>query len=163
MTSPRLVALVVLCLSAGSCAKLARCEMDKVRSDVLDYEAQMKPLSAQERQLRQRIAEFEGKIFTNQKAGVDLLKAVLVRATRDFSQKLATVHVRSRLLRPHHRKKVAAYGELAVAYEQLMKAYPRADFAAIRAGLKERELAMRKLEAAELRLNRMIRKYKRRR
>ncbi len=160
---PRLVTLLLLSLSVGSCAKLARCELDKVRADVLDYETQNKPLASQERELRKRIVEFEGKIFTNQKAGVDLLKAVLVRATLDYARKLATVQVRSHLILPLHRKKVVAYKELAVAYEQLMRAYPAQDFAAIREGLKKRELAMRKREAAELALNRMIRKYKHRR
>lgn len=160
---PRLATLVLVSLSACSCAKLARCEMDKVRADVLDYEAQMKPLAREERQLRLRIDEFEGKIFTNQKAGVDLLEAVLVRATSDFARKLAAVRVRSHLLRPHHRQKVHAYQELALAYAKLMRAYPQADFAAIRAGLKAREQAMRKLEAVQLKLARMIQKYKRRR
>lgn len=160
---PRLATLVLLSLTACSCTKLARCELDKVRADVLDYEAQMKPLQTQERQLKRRIDEFEGKIFTNQKAGVDLLEAVLVRATSDFVRKLTAVRVRSHLIRPLHQKKVHAYQELALAYAQLMAAYPRADFAAIRVGLKKREQAMRKLEAVELELVRMIRKYKRRR
>jgi predicted lipid-binding transport protein (Tim44 family) len=160
---PRLATLVLLSLTACSCTKLARCEMDKVRADVLDYETQTKPLQKEERQLRQRIDEFEGKVFTNQKAGVDLLKAVLVRATLDYTRKLVAVRVRSHLIRPHHQRKVHAYQQLALAYEQLMRAYPQADFAAIRAGLKIREQAMRKLEAVQLKLARLIRKYKRRR
>jgi len=159
---PRLAALVLVSLAACSCAKLARCEMDRVRADVLDYEAQMKPLQPQERQLRMRIDEFEGKIFTNQKAGVDLLEAVLVRATSDFARNLAAVRVRSHLLRPHHQQKVHAYQELALAYAKLVRAYPQADFAAIRAGLKAREQAMKKLEAVQVKLARMIQKYKRR-
>ena len=113
---PRLATLVLLSLTACSCTKLARCELDKVRADVLDYEAQMKPLQPQERQLKRRIDEFEGKIFTNQKAGVDLLEAVLVRATSDFVRKLTAVRVRSHLIRPLHQKKVHAYQELALAY-----------------------------------------------
>ncbi len=157
----RLATLVVLCISVCSCTRLARCELDKVRSAVLDYEAKMKPLRTEERQLKRRIDEFEGKIFTNQKAGVDLLEAVLVRATASFASKLANLQVRSHLIRPHHLQKVRAYQELSVAYSQLMAAYPRADFAAIRVGLKKREQAMRRLEAAELRLARMIQKYKR--
>ena len=154
---------VLVCLCAASCAKLARCQMDKVRADVLHYEEQLKPLKKQERKLRERIDEFEGKIFTNQKAGVDLLKAELVRSTHDFAAKLAAVKVRSHLLRPHHRRKVIAYKRLAQAYEQLMAAYPRADFDAIRKGLKLRDRAMRERAAADLKLARLIRKYKRRR
>jgi len=159
----RLATLVMLSFAVGSCTRLARCELDKVRAEVLDYEAKMKPLRSEERMLKRRIAEFEGKIFTNQKAGVDLLEAVLVRATTGFARKLANLQVRSHLIRPHHLKKVHAYQELSVAYAQLMSAYPRADFTAIRAGLKKREQAMRKLEAAELKLTRMIQKYKRKR
>jgi hypothetical protein len=157
----RLATLVLLSLTVGSCTRLARCELDKVRADVLDYEAKMKPLQPEERRLKRRIDEFEGKIFTNQKAGVDLLEAVLVRATGQFAGKLAKMPVRSHLIRPLHLKKVHAYQELSVAYVQLMTAYPRADFAAIRVGLKKRDQAMRKLEAAELSLARMIQKYKR--
>lgn len=160
---PRLATLILVSLSLGSCAKLARCELDKVRADVLDYERQMKPLAKQEKKLKERITEFEGKVFTNQKAGVDLLRAVLVRATLDFARKLATVKVRSHLLRAPHRQKVAAYQELALAYVQLMEAYPKADFAAIRAGLKKRAEAMRKLDAVDLKIARLIRKYKQRR
>jgi len=160
---PRLATLVLISLSACSCAKLARCELDKVRADVLAYEAQMKPLRPEERRLKRRMEEFEGKIFTNQKAGVDLLEAVLVRATSEFARKLAAVKVRSHLIRPLHRQKVQAYQELALVYVQLMAAYPKADFPAIRAGLKKREVAMRKLEAVQLKLTRMIRKYKARR
>jgi len=160
---PRLTTLVLLSLTACSCAKLARCELDKVRADVLDYETQMKPLKREERQLKQRIDEFESKIFTNQKAGVDLLEAVLVWQTSEFVKKLTGVHVRSHLLRPLHQEKVRAYQELSRSYAQLMRAYPRADFPAIRAGLKTQEKAMRRLEAVDLKLRRMIRKYKRRR
>lgn len=155
--------MAVACLCAASCAKLARCQMDKVRADVLHYEEQCGPLAKQERELSGRIDELEGKIFTNQKAGVDLLKAVLVRATHAYADKLAAIQVRSDLLRPLHRKKVIAYKRLAQAYEQLMAAYPRADFDAIRRGLKLRERAMRDRAAAELQLARLIRKYKRRR
>lgn len=160
---PRLTTLVVLSLTVCSCAKLARCELDKVRADVLAYETEMKPLQKQERQLKRRMVEFEGKIFTNQKAGVDLLEAVLVRATLEFARELAGVEVRSHLIRPLHQKKMQAYQELALSYAQLMAAYPKADFPAIRAGLKKRELAMRKLEAVELKLTRLIRRYKARR
>ena len=159
---PRGLVLILL-LSLGSCAKLARCEMDKVRADVLDYEKQTKPLRAEERKLKQRIDELEGKIFTNQKAGVDLLRAVLVRATTDFADKLSKIPIRSRLIRPHHDRKVRAYIKLAAAYQKLMHAYPAADFDAIRAGLAERERAMRELAAAELKLRRLLRKYKARR
>ncbi len=156
----RLPTLLLVAVCAGSCTRLARCEMDKVRADVLDYEVQTRPLAAEERRLRGRVAEFEGKVFTNQKAGVDLLRALLARATDDFARKLARVKVRSRLLRPHHRAKVAAYRELARAYRQLMDAYPRADFDAIRQGHRLRERAMRHLEAANLKLSRLIRKYR---
>jgi hypothetical protein len=162
-TCPRLATLLLLGLGAASCARLARCEVDRVRAEVLDYDAQMKPLRPAERELHRRMDELEGKIFTNQKAGVDLLSAVLVQATVEFSRRLAGVRVRSHLIRPHHQKKIHAFQELALAYEQLMRAYPKADFDAIRAGLKRRAQATRELEAADLRLTRLLRKYQHRR
>ena len=145
------------------CARIASCEMDRIRADVLRYEQQMKPLRDEERRLGRRIQEFEGKIFTNQKAGVDLLRAVLTPATDDYANKLAALKVHSRLIRPHHLRKVAAYQRLAAAYKKLQAAYPKADFEAIRQGLALRQEAMHELAEVELRLARLIRKYKRKR
>ena len=48
----RLTLLFVLLVSGGvSCSRLARCEMDKVRAEVLDYDQQRRALRASERQL----------------------------------------------------------------------------------------------------------------
>jgi hypothetical protein len=135
------------------------CQIDKVRNDVLDYRDRCKALAKEEGELKRRIAEFDGKIFTNQKAGVDLLKALLVEATEHYAERFSAITVRSRLIRPHHRQKARALRDLARAYRQLMKAYPREDFPGIRAGLRRREQAMRELAQAELRIHRLIRKY----
>jgi hypothetical protein len=155
-------ALWLLCalLAGGGCSRLARCELDKVRSEVLDYDVQMAPLRTQEAELRRRMVEFDDKIFTNQKAGVDLLRAVLVAQAREFLTRLMAVPVRSHLLRPHHQRKIAAYARVVAAYETLMKAYPREDFDAVRQGLTQREVALRELEAADLRLRRLLQKYR---
>jgi len=144
----------------AACTPLSRCELDEVRANVLDYERRVAVHAAEERALRSRIAEFDRKIFTNEKAGVDLLKAELARATAAHARRLAAVQVRSHLLRPAHRQKVRALEELAAAYEQLLRAYPAADFAAIRSGLAAREQAMREMEAADLALVRLTRKYR---
>ena len=148
-------------LSLASCSKLARCEMDKVRAEVLDYDEQVRELRPLQRRWKRHIEEFEGKIFTNQKAGVDLLRAVLVKETWEMHRQLKAVKVRSRLLRKPHDRRVAAVQSLARAYEGLMKAYPKEDFAAIRKGLKAREEAMRRLARAELAIKRLIQKYRR--
>jgi len=154
--------LYLLCalLVGGGCSRLARCEPDKVRAEVLDYDTQMEPLRKPEASLRRRMAEFDDKIFTNQKAGVDLLRAVLVAQARAFLDRLMKVPVRSHLLRPHHQRKIAAYARLVAAYETLMGAYPKEDFKAVRRGLKQREEALRELDAADLRLRRLLQKYR---
>ncbi len=146
-----------------SCSRLARCEMDKVRARVLDYAEQRHALRAQERRLKRHIAEFDGKIFTNQKAGVDLLRAVLVKEVHAFLAALRKIRVRSKLLRPHHQALITALSHLAKAYELLMRAYPQEDFDAIRRGLAQRKKAMREMERAELQIRRLIQKYRTRR
>jgi hypothetical protein len=150
-------------LAAGllaACGPLARCELDQVRADVLDYERRVAVHAAEERALRARIAEFDRKIFTNEKAGVDLLRAELALATGAHARRLGAVKVRSHLLRKAHRQKVQALASLARAYDELLRAYPAADFAAIRAGLATRDQAMREMEAADLALTRLVRKYR---
>jgi hypothetical protein len=150
---------LLLLFGSASCAQLTQCEIDRVRAEIKDYDRQMAELRPEEKALRRRIEEFDGKIFTNQKAGVDLLRAVLVQKTRDFAKRLAEVRVKSKLLKPLHRRKVAAYDQLAKAYQLLLEAYPREDFEAIKKGLKQRERAMRALAKANLALARMIRQY----
>lgn len=155
-------ALWLLCavLAGGGCSRLARCELDKVRAAVLDYDAQMTPLRDDEARLRRRMDELDDKIFTNQKAGVDLLRAVLVEAARRFVGRLMGVRVRSHLILPHHERKVAAYARLVSAYEALVKAYTAQDFDAVRAGLEEKERATHELEAADLQIRRLLVKYR---
>lgn len=131
-----------------------------MRTEVLDYDAQMAPLRKPEASLRRRMQEFDDKIFTNQKAGVDLLRAVLAKQAREFLDGLMKVPVRSHLLRPHHQRKVAAYARLVAAYETLMRAYPKEDFDAVREGLRQREEALRELDAADLRIRRLLQKYR---
>ena len=155
MRSVGLAAVLLLC----GCASVRSCQIDKVRDDVLDYRDRCKSLEKEEQELKKRIAEFDGKIFTNQKAGVDLLKALLVQATERYAKRFAAISVRSRLIKPHHQKKARALKDLARAYRLLMKAYPREDFPGIRAGLALRKRAMRQLAQAELQINRLIRKY----
>lgn len=156
----RVLWLVCALLAGGGCTRLARCELDKVRASVLDYDAQMEPLRAEEAALRLRMTELDDKIFTNQKAGVDLLRAVLTDKVRRFLARLMGVRVRSHLLTPHHDRKVAAYARLLAAYEILLKAYPAEDFDAVRAGLQQKEQATHELEAAEQQIRRLLVKYR---
>jgi len=155
--------LVVAVAGAGSCSRLAHCEMDKVRAEVLAYDRQVRRLAPQEQSWKRHVAEFDGKILTNQKAGVDLLHAVLVRETRDYLVALKSVKVTSRLIRPHHAARIRAVRRLLRAYETLMRAYPREDFDAVRKGLAERELAWRDLQRAELEIAHLVQKYRSRR
>jgi hypothetical protein len=134
--------------------------MDKVRAEVLDYDARTSKVRADEARLRERMAELDDKIYTNQKAGVDLLRAVLVEDVRRFLARLVEVRVRSRLLQPHHDKKVSAYGRLLEAYETLLKAYPAEDFDAVRAGLEQKAKAAQELEAADQQIRRLLVKYR---
>jgi hypothetical protein len=159
----RALLLALLCVGAASCSRLARCEMDKVRAEVLDYQERMQRLRKKRRRLDKHIAEFEDKVFTNQKAGVDLLRAVLVEEVRDYLAALRRVRVKSHLLRPHHREKIKALQSLAAAYETLMRAYPAEDFDAIRQGLAQRKRAQRRLARAELEIRRLVQKYRERR
>lgn len=156
----RLLWLVCGLATWGGCARLAACEIDKVRAEVLDYKEQMAPLEKEEADLRRRMVEFDDKIYTNEKAGVDLLRALLVEKTRAFVKSLMAVQVKSRLLEPHHRQKIAAYGVLLSAYETLMHGYPKGDFDAVRKALEEREKAVHSLDAADLALRRLMQKYR---
>jgi hypothetical protein len=155
--------LVFGALALTACKKIHSCEFDKVRAEVLDYEHQMSRLVKEERALKRRMVEFHNKVYTNQKAGVDLLKAVLVRATKHYAQRFAALPVRSRLLKPYHRKKARALKTLAQVYAKLVVAYPKADIPTIRTEEARLEKAMRAMAAAELRLTRLIRRYKSRR
>lgn len=155
--------LAIALAGGGSCARLARCEMDKVRAEVLAYDRQIRDMAPLERRWKRHVAEFDGKIFTNQKAGVDLLRAVLVAETREILAALEAVRVRSRLIRPLHAARVRAVRRLLGAYERLMRAYPAEDFKAIRAGLADRESAWRSLQRAELEISHLVQKYRSRR
>lgn len=137
--------------------------MDKVRAEVLAYNRQIHALSPLEHRWKQHVAEFDGKIFTNQKAGVDLLRTVLVAETREVLAALEAVTVRSKLIRPLHAARVQAVRRLLGAYERLMRAYPAEDFKSIRFGLAEREIAWRKLRRAELGISHLVQKYRSRR
>ena len=160
-------ALLVSCLEAlfllvnqGGCRDcVRRFELDPVVSDLKTFEKQRAALAKQRKMLMDRIAEFQDKVYVNQKAAADLLRLDLLARTRRYLAAYRKIKVRTRSVRRVYHKELGALETLEKAYSTLLPALDKHDSPGIRRGLKLDEQAIRQLKAADLALQRLHRKF----
>lgn len=142
------------------CAR--KCHLDPVERDVDRWKSQLSALATQRRELMQRVREFEDKVFVNQKAALDLLKADLAERCSKFVRRLAAVEVETVPVRRVHKREVEGFRNLARSYAILQSAFENENAHGIRRGLQIRRDALVKIRGAELARLKLERKYTRR-
>lgn len=124
--------------------------------------SQRAALAKQRRELMERVREFEDKVFVNQKAAYDLLRADLARRCTDFAERLKAVKVRTAPVRRAHRLELNGFAKLAQSYSILQTAFETENASGIRRGLRTRQRALRLIRGAEVARQKLERKYWRR-
>lgn len=163
--SIRAIAAACLVMSLPGCFGrcVQRCQLDPVEQDLNRFKEERAKLSKEHRKLSARIKEFEDKVFVNQPATLDLLKADLTRRCRQFVARLSAIKVKTKTVGKILRTEVQGYQELARAYAMLQDAFEREDNSKIREGLKMRQKAMQLIEKARSHRLELRRKYTRHR
>lgn len=141
---------------------VSRCGLDPVEVDLKRFKAQRRELRGERRALMQRVDEFEDKVFVNQRAALDLLRADLTERSARFVRAFAGVEIETETVGKVYRKELTGYEKLASAYSTLQTAFETNDASMIRKGLKLREEGLRLIKGANAQRNKLERKYWRR-
>lgn len=151
--------LALFCITHCQSDCVRRCGLDPVEVDLKRYKKQRAELSQETNELMSRVDEFEDKVFVNQRAALDLLRADLTERTSVFARKFAGIRVETDVVREVYEKELEGYKNLAKAYRVLQNAFETNDASSIRKGLKLREKGLRLVRGAEMELNKLERKY----
>ena len=139
-----------------------RCQLDPVEQDLKRWKAQRASLAKHRRKLMERVREFEGKVFVNQKAALDLLKDDLTSRCEKFVGRLKAVRVKTTTVGRVHRRELKGFSRLAESYRILQQAFEGENPSGIKKGLAIRREALRLIRGAELAGQKLERKYIRR-
>ena len=156
-----LAALAGLILFSPGCQAdcVRRCQLDPVEQDLNRWKSQRAALAEQRRELMQRVREFDDKVFVNQKAALDLLRADLAKRCADFVKRLRAVKVGTAAVHRAHRLELDGFAKLAESYSILQSAFETENASGIRRGLKTRQRALRLIRGAEVARQKLERKY----
>ena len=139
-----------------------RCHLDPVEQDLNRWKSQRAKLGPERTKLISRVKEFEDKVFVNQKAALDLLKADLTHRCTRFALKLSEIKVKTRTVGRVHKKELKGFRRLAESYRILQTAFEVEDAKGIRRGLSIRQQALRLIRGAEQGKKKLERQYFRR-
>ena len=104
-----------------------RCHLDPVEQDLKRWKEQRAALAKDRRRLMERVREFEGKVFVNQKAALDLLKDDLTSRCEKFVGRLKAVRVKTTTVGRVHRRELRGFSRLTDSYRILQKAFEGED------------------------------------
>jgi len=138
------------------------CDLDPVESDLRHFLKQREDMADQRRGLLARMKEFDDKVFVNQEAAADLLRADLVARADAFAKRYGHMTVKSRSVKRVYRKELAGYRTLARAYHILLDGLSTRNSAKIRKGLRLKDQGTRQMKGAALALQKLERKFRKR-
>ncbi len=151
--------MALFCMAQCQSDCVRRCGLDPVEVDLKRYKKQREELSQETSELMARVDEFEDKVFVNQRAALDLLRADLTERASLFARKFAGISVETDVVREVYEKELEGYKNLAKAYRVLQNAFETNDASSIREGLELREKGLRLVKGSEIELNKLERKY----
>lgn len=142
---------------------VSRCGLDPVEVDLKRFKKQRRQINPHRRALMARVKEFEDKVFVNQRAALDLLRADLTDRAASFAKKFAGMEIETQTVGKVYRRELKGYEKLAEAYSILQTAFETNDAALIRKGLRLRKEGLRAIKGAAMARNKLERKYWKRR